>query len=71
MGNGSRVLTHGVGTVNLFPFLFIDNVPYVSGSLFNLLSISHLTRSLDCYFLYPNFYLFIGLEFETGDWHRI
>ena len=48
MANGSRVSAHGVGTVDLFPFLSIDNVLYVSGSPFNLLSISRLTRSLDC-----------------------
>jgi len=48
MANGSRVLAYGVGTIDLFPFLSIDNVLYVPGSPFNLLSISRLTRSLDC-----------------------
>jgi len=38
----------GVGTINLFYSLSIDNVLFVPGSPFNLLSISHLTRSLDC-----------------------
>jgi len=37
-------LAHCVRTVNLS----IDNVLYVPMSPFNLLSISHLTRSLDC-----------------------
>jgi len=48
MTNGYRVPSHGVGTINFFPSLSIDNVLYVPGSLFNLLSISRLTRSLDC-----------------------
>jgi len=48
MGNGSKVSSHGVGTVHLFPSLPIDNVLYVLGSSFNLLSINRLTRSLDC-----------------------
>jgi len=48
MANGSRVSSHGVGTINLFPSLSIDNVLYVPESPFNLLSINCLTRSLDC-----------------------
>jgi len=46
--DGSKVLSHGVGTVNLFPSLSIDNVLYVPDSPFNLLSIIRLTHSLDC-----------------------
>nr|KYP76941.1 Retrovirus-related Pol polyprotein from transposon TNT 1-94 [Cajanus cajan] len=48
MTNGSRVTSHGVGTVHLSPSLSIDNVFYVLESPFNLLSLSRLTRSLDC-----------------------
>ena len=48
MANGSKVSSHGVGTVHVFPSLPIDNVLYVPGSPFNLLSINRLTRSLDC-----------------------
>jgi len=48
LADGSRVLSHGVDTVKLFSSLTIDNVLYVLGSPFNLLSISRLTRSLDC-----------------------
>jgi len=47
MANGFRVSSHGVGTIHL-PSLSIDNVLYVHVSPFNLLSISRLTRSLDC-----------------------
>jgi len=46
--NGFKVPSHGVGTINFLPFLSIDNVLYVPRSPFNLLSISRLTRSLDC-----------------------
>jgi len=48
MANGYRVPSYGVGTINLFPSLSIDNVHYVPRSPFNLLSISRLTRSLGC-----------------------
>jgi len=40
MANGYKVPSHGVGTINLFSSLSIDNVLYVFGSPFNLLSIS-------------------------------
>jgi len=42
MTNEYRLPSHGVGTINLFPTLSIDNVLYVFGSPFNLLS-SRLT----------------------------
>jgi len=48
MANGSKVSSDDVGTVHIFPSLPINNVLYVPRSPFNLLSISHLTRSLDC-----------------------
>jgi len=48
MENGFRVSSHGVGTTYLLPSLYIDNVLYVLGYPFNLLSISHLTPSFDC-----------------------
>jgi len=52
--DGSRVSSHGVGIVKLFPSLTIDNIFYVLGSPFNLLFISHLTRSLDCVVSFTN-----------------
>ena len=48
MANGSKVSSHGIGTIHLIPSLPINNVLYVPGSPFNLLSVSCLTRSLDC-----------------------
>ena len=48
MTNGSKISSHGIGTIHLFPSLSIDNVLYVPRSPFNLLSVSRLTRSLDC-----------------------
>ena len=39
LADGSRVSSHGVATVKLFPSLTIDNVLYVLGSPFNLLSL--------------------------------
>ena len=54
LDDGSRVSSHGVGTVKLFPSLTIDNVLYVPRSPFNLLSINRLTRSLDCVVSFTN-----------------
>nr|KYP74313.1 hypothetical protein KK1_006987 [Cajanus cajan] len=48
MANGFRTTSYGVGTVHLSPSLSIDNVLYVPKSPFNLLSLSHLTRSFEC-----------------------
>jgi len=48
IANGFKVSSHSVGTIHLFPSLPIDNVLYVRGSLFNLLSINRLSRFLDC-----------------------
>ena len=59
MANWSRVLTHGVGTINRFPFLSIDNVFYVHKSLSNLLSISRLTHSLDCVILFTQTFVYL------------
>ena len=52
--DGSRISSHGVGTVKLFPSLTIDNVLYVPGSPFNMLSISRVTHSLDCVVSFTN-----------------
>ena len=48
MANGSQTQSQGLGIVHPFPSLSVDNVLYVPGSPFNLLSISRLTRTLDC-----------------------
>ena len=48
MANGSKVSSHGIGTIHLCLSLSINNVFYVPGSPFKLLSVSRLTRSLDC-----------------------
>ena len=72
MVNGYRVPSHGVGTINLFSSLSIDNVLYVPGSPFKLLSISRLTHSLDCVISFTkDSVTFTGPEFGTDDWHRM
>lgn len=40
--------SYGFGTICLLPSSLVDNFLYVKGSPFNLLSISHLTHSIDC-----------------------
>lgn len=46
LANGSKTQFQKVGTAHPLPSLSANFVLYVSGSLFNLLSISCLTRSL-------------------------
>ena len=74
MANDSRVSSYGVGIIHLLPLLSIDNVLYVSRSPFNLLSISHLTRSLDCVIYFTKDFVclqdrssgrIIGTEYES------
>jgi len=72
MVDESTILAHGIGIVKLFPSLSIDNVLYVLGSPFNLLSIISLTCSLDCVISFnQRFCLFTGPKFRTNDWHRM
>jgi len=80
MANGYRVRSHGVGTINIFPSLSIDNVLYVPGSPFNLLSISHLTCSLDCVISFTKDYVtlqdrssgrMIGIECESHGLYQL
>ena len=80
LADGSRVSSHGVGLVKLFPSLTIDNVLYVPGSPFNLLSISRLTRSLDCVVSFTNNFVrlqdrsskqVIGTGYESHDLYHL
>jgi len=66
MANGYRVPSHGVGTINIFPSLSIDNVLYVPRFPFNLLSISYLTRSLDCVISFTKD--FVSLQDQSSRW---
>ena len=47
VANGSKTQSQGVGTAHPLPSLSVDSILYVPRSPFNLLSISHLTHSLD------------------------
>ena len=47
LANGSKTQSQGVGTAHPLPSLSVDSILYVPRSPFNLLSISHLTHSLD------------------------
>jgi len=49
IANGSQTKPQDIGSLSIFPSLSVDNVLYVPGFPFNLLSISRLTRSLDCF----------------------
>jgi len=66
MAGGSRVLAHGIGIVNLFPFLSINNVLYIPWSPFNFLSISCLTHSLDCVISFTKD--FVCLHNQSSRW---
>jgi len=71
MANEYRVPSHGVGNINLFPSLSIDNVLYVPRSPFNLLSITCLPLSLDCVISFTKDYVSLqdrslGRMIDTG-----
>ena len=48
LANGTQTQSEGIGTTHPLPSLSVDSVLYVPGAPFNLLSISRLTKTLDC-----------------------
>ena len=48
LANGSQTIANGIGSVCLLPSLPLTSVLYVPNFLFNLISISKLTRDLHC-----------------------
>ncbi|XP_058781179.1 uncharacterized protein LOC131655309 [Vicia villosa] len=52
--NGSQTQSEGIGTVQILPSLSVTSALYVPNYPFNLLSISRLTRSLDCIVTFTN-----------------
>jgi len=63
MVNGSCALYCGVGIVHLLPFLSLDNLLYVLGCSFNLLSLNHLTQLSS--FFYKDF---VFLQGQSSRW---
>ena len=63
--------SRGRGTIHPSSTLSIDNALLVPGSPFNLLSVSHLTRSLDCVVSFTKDCCFAGPEFGADDWNRM
>ena len=55
LANGHKVFPHGVGTANPTPHLSLESVLFIPNCPFNLLSVSKLTKSLNCSILFtPN-----------------
>ena len=50
--NGERVVVTHIGTIQVTPSLILENVLCVPSFTFNLISISQLTRSLSCCFIF-------------------
>ena len=48
LANGSQTIAKGIGSTCSLPFLPLTSVLYVHDSPFNLVSISKLTRDLNC-----------------------
>ena len=52
--NGSQTRSEEIGTVQILPSLSVTSVLYVLNCPFNLLSVSRLTRTLDCIVTFTN-----------------
>ncbi|XP_070007788.1 uncharacterized protein [Nicotiana sylvestris] len=65
MGNGSQTTTSEIGQASPLPSLPLDSVLYVPGSIFNLIAISRLVKSLKCSDLFLDDIVFIQ-EHSTG-----
>ena len=48
LANGSQTMAKGIGSVSHIPSILLTSVLYAPDSPFNLLSISKLTRDLNC-----------------------
>ena len=68
LANGSQTIAKGIGSICPLPSLPLTSVLYVPNFLFNLISISKLTRDLHCVLTF--FYNLAGPEYGEDNWHR-
>ena len=63
LANGSQTMAKGIGSTCPLPFIPITSILYVPDSPFNLISISKLTRDLNCLITY--FYNHVPLQDQS------
>jgi hypothetical protein len=70
LANGSLSKVVGSGTTHLSPNIELSSVLHVPGFPFNLLSISKITKALNCSVsFYLSFMYFSGSQDEKDDWY--
>ena len=52
LANGSQTMAKGISSACPFPSIPLTSILYVPDSPFNLISISKLTRDLNCFFFF-------------------
>ena len=57
LANGSQTIATGIGSACLLPSLSLTSILYVPDSPFNLISISKLTRDLNCLITFSNHFV--------------
>ena len=71
LANGSQTMAKRIGLTYRFPSVPITFVLYVFYSPFNLISISKLTRDLNCLITFSDTSCHIARpEYGEDDWHR-
>ena len=65
LANGSQTMAKGIGSACPFPFVPLTSVLYVPDCPFNLISISKLTRNLNCLITFSDNYVILR-DWSTG-----
>ncbi|RVW15025.1 Retrovirus-related Pol polyprotein from transposon RE2 [Vitis vinifera] len=68
LANGSQTVTKGIGLAHPLPSLPLTFVLYTLECSFNLISISKITRTLNCSITFSD--KFVTPEYGEDDWHR-
>ena len=68
LANGSQTVTKGIGLAHPLPSLPLTFVLYTPECSFNLISISKITRTLNCSIIFSDKFVTL-LEYEEDDWH--
>ena len=67
LANGSQTMAKGIGSTSHFPFVPLTSVLYVPDCSFNMISISKLTRDLNCLITFSDNSVIAGPEYGEDD----
>lgn len=72
VANGSKAQVTGIGQASPLPSLSLNYVLFVPGSPFNLISISKLTQSLNCFYnIFFRLFPYTRPKYGKDNWNRI